>query len=267
MEMVNKEKKGFDSFKFGLFMLAIGLFITNTKILYHLNPDGSENAFSYKMLNENSIISMIIASVYSITTISIISKLRKMDCFWYIILIMIFPFALIDGYGVHLYYNTKMPNFIIFAAIYYGIYTTMILLFPAFEKMIKDKFTKKKTSDNLVTDNNNTSILNDTIEKLNVTIEILKNENEILKNQIENNPINNENNNVNFELQKELFIKFYQVDKLLINEKKGRTDQSKLNVEKLEIIRANLIKQLNICNEIENINKDVLLPVLFENLN
>lgn len=261
MEMgIVKERKGFDSFNFGLFMLAIGLFITNTRILYHLNPDATESLFSYRTLNENSIISMIIASVYSITTISIISKLRKMNCYWYMVLIMIIPFALIDGYGVHLYYNTKMPNFIIFAAVYYGIYTSMILVFPAMEKMIIEKFTKKKE---IVTPENENILINNLqIEISNLKDQISK-QSETIKIQkvtIETNKTLLEKFENNYQKQRELFIQFFQVDKLLINEKKGRNENNRVTAEKLEVIKNDLKNQLNLNGEIDNLNKEVLLP-------
>ena len=255
MEMVKKQK--FDSFDFGLIMMAIGLFITNTKILYHLNPDvadGTNALFSYKTLNENSIISMIIASVFSITTISIIRKLRRINCIWYVVLILIAPYCIIDGIGVHLYYNTKMTNFIIFAAIYYGIYTVMILIFPALERMIQDKFTKRIDVVTQKIDDVTQKRLENTILEQQKIIELQEDK----INKIE---VTQKEYADTIDLRNK-FIKFIQVDKLLTNEKKGRNPENKIRSEKLSILHSDLKNSLNLNGEIDNIDKEVLLPQL-----
>jgi hypothetical protein len=111
----------------GIISLAIHLFFTNAKLLYHMNPDSvsNGNVFDFIRVNSEQIMAMIFSLTYSIMTV-IVLKVIDLPVKKRYILSLILYFALLDGLGVYIYYNAFI-NFIVIGSIYFGIYTFSII--------------------------------------------------------------------------------------------------------------------------------------------
>lgn len=138
----------------GLIFLAVHLFFTHARLLYHVNPEISSKVkdlgFSFNLVNEGFILSLIFAFAYSIITITIILIYSKT---WqkYIYMLIV---ALMDGFGVYIYYNINLGTgiqaraeidanlFIFFTSFYYAAYTFFIVVSLGFHK---ERRSKKKT--------------------------------------------------------------------------------------------------------------------------
>jgi len=110
-----------------LCFLAIHLFGTHSRLLYRLNTvwtHGDATPFSFVHLNETGIVSIISAIAYSVMT-AIILKLFNFTLKSFAIIVA--PFAILDFFGILIYYNTTMENFTQAGAWYYAFYTLAII--------------------------------------------------------------------------------------------------------------------------------------------
>lgn len=130
----------------GLIFLAVHLFFTHARLLYQVNPEISSKikdlGFSFGLVNEGFILSLIFALAYSIITIAIILIYSEI---WqkYIYMIIV---ALLDGFGVYIYYNINLGSaikasgeinqnlFVLFTSFYYASYTFFIVISLGFHK-------------------------------------------------------------------------------------------------------------------------------------
>lgn len=135
----------------GLIFLAVHLFFTHARLLYHVNPEISSKikdlGFSFSMVNEGFILSLIFALAYSVITITIILIYSET---WqkYIYMIIV---ALLDGFGVYIYYNINLGAgilaraeidtnlFILFTSFYYAFYTFFIVVSLGFHRAKRSK--------------------------------------------------------------------------------------------------------------------------------
>jgi len=108
-----------------LFFLVIHLFLTNSRLLFHLNVDSriAGEVFDFSNLRLDNIIAMLAAMAYSVIT-AIVIKLPYVKRYS---LIFIIWYSLIDGAAVLIYYSV-FPNFQLIGAIFYAIYTSSIIL-------------------------------------------------------------------------------------------------------------------------------------------
>ena len=112
-----------------IIFIAIHIFGTHARLLYKINPEVSQSikslGFSFFRINEYTITAESFGLVYGIITAGIIflySEHKKK-------FIAILTFAILDGFGMFVYYSADSNNlFIIFAAIYYCIYTFCIII-------------------------------------------------------------------------------------------------------------------------------------------
>lgn len=121
-----------------LAFLAMHLFSTNVKLLFHINPDMDmiwdgydwvEPLFKWREIfsSEYALSSAIYALAYSVMTVYIIllmdigSKLKGLR------FMLILYFGLLDGLGVLLYYKITLRGDI-WAAIYFAVYTASIVI-------------------------------------------------------------------------------------------------------------------------------------------
>lgn len=114
-----------------IIFLSAHLFTVHSKLLFHINPDKLVKELVYKfngtLFNQELITSTIGAIAYSLITaliLTIFVKFRKVFIF------SVCSFALLDGVGVFVYYNVtaREKAFIITGAIYYAIYTAIIII-------------------------------------------------------------------------------------------------------------------------------------------
>jgi hypothetical protein len=99
--------------------LAIHIFSVQTKLLYHLNPEqAKESSFSFLKIDEPTLLSMVFAISYSLATVSVLIKTKKM---WLTII-----FASLDAIGVLLYYCKQIPVWL--GALYFAAYTFTLIL-------------------------------------------------------------------------------------------------------------------------------------------
>lgn len=135
----------------GLIFLAVHLFFTHARLLYHVNPEISSKVkdlgFSFGLVNEGFILSLIFALAYSVITITIILIYSET---WqkYIYMIVV---AFLDGFGVYIYYNINLGSgikarteidsnlFILFTSFYYAAYTFFIVVSLGFHKAKRSK--------------------------------------------------------------------------------------------------------------------------------
>lgn len=108
--------------------LAIHLFATNSRLLFHMNPDSmlSRNVFDFTKISIDSVLSMVFALSYSIMTVMVI-KLIKLPFGKIWTFSLISYFAVIDGVGVYIYYNA-FTNYVSVATLYYTVYTISIIM-------------------------------------------------------------------------------------------------------------------------------------------
>ncbi len=110
-----------------LSFLTIHLFGTHARLLYTLNLNkhlqefaGKIPAFSFITFNEDTISAMVFALAYSAMT-AIILKLYDERAKGFVAAIA--TFAILDFFGVLIYYNTAIKHFNFFGALYYAFYT------------------------------------------------------------------------------------------------------------------------------------------------
>jgi hypothetical protein len=148
MNKVSRELPRVTLIDMALFLLALHLFMTNSKLLYHLNPDAiKEVYFSFLDIKEANILAMMGAMGYSLITVILIKKIYfRFRKFIFIIL----PYVLVglyDGLGVTIYYNQEIagPVFTLWGAFYYGAYTFFIIVGFGLEKHFRLKGQDEKT--------------------------------------------------------------------------------------------------------------------------
>jgi drug/metabolite transporter (DMT)-like permease len=98
--------------------VAIHLFFTNARLLYHMNPDKViEKLFSFTSVDEYTIIAMVFSLSYSLGTIFIAIKSRLK---WLVLI-----FAIFDAIGILFYYSTDISQNL--KSIYFSLYTGALL--------------------------------------------------------------------------------------------------------------------------------------------
>ena len=105
-----------------LILLSIHLFAIHARLLFHLTPDSqiSETIFSFLQLNEITILSMTFAAAYSLMTVIILYINSNLK--------FILVYGCIDAIAVFFYYKEHIKKeFFIFGAIYYAVYTFIII--------------------------------------------------------------------------------------------------------------------------------------------
>ena len=112
----------------GMMLLAIHLFGTHSRLLYHINPefgDGLKVGFSFLRISEQIIIAEIFALSYSVITAIILLLYSESNNRIWIVSI----FAFLDGAGVFIYYNVEIKTlFVIFSSLYYSVYTMIVIM-------------------------------------------------------------------------------------------------------------------------------------------
>lgn len=154
--------------------VAVHVYGVHAKLLYAINPDKpkelAETVYSFIALNEATITTEIFALVYAIATAGILilfSEHRR----W---LQATTTFALLDGLGVFIYYNTEMNElFTIFSSAYYAIYTLCIILFIGLHYSTKQSY---EHMDDVILSFKTSGMSDREIsEKLNIPVRIIKN--------------------------------------------------------------------------------------------
>jgi hypothetical protein len=123
-----------------IIFIAIHIFGTHARLLYKINPEASEAikevGFSFLSFNEYTFTAQAFGLVYGIITAGIIflySEHKKK-------FMTILTFAILDGFGMFVYYSADNNNlFIIFAAIYYCVYTFCIIMAVGLHKSSTSK--------------------------------------------------------------------------------------------------------------------------------
>jgi hypothetical protein len=152
--------------------LAIHLFFTNSKLLFHMNRDSltNGNVFDFANLGFEQTMSMIFALSYSVMTVIVI-KIIDLPVSKRYNFGMIAYYGLLDGLGVFIYYNA-FDNFVFWGSVYYGTYTLSIICSIGLqvvysreqEKMELDKIEKERTEKaELEKENSEIGELEDTI--------------------------------------------------------------------------------------------------------
>jgi hypothetical protein len=121
--------------------LSAHLFGIHARLLWHLNPDkiiteGANLVFSFGNFSENNITSLVFAGAYSVATVLILVMFdakKKLNVAFMIV------YALLDGAGVMLYYNTKITDLTTVGSVYYACYTIVIFLAVGFLKFIEHR--------------------------------------------------------------------------------------------------------------------------------
>lgn len=101
-------------------ILSVHLFSVQTKLLYWLNPETTQelkHSFSFLTFDEPSILAMIFALSYSIATAVVIYNTENKRA--------IIVYAIMDAFGVMFYYFTKIP--IVWVSIYFALYTFILI--------------------------------------------------------------------------------------------------------------------------------------------
>jgi predicted XRE-type DNA-binding protein len=115
-----------------LAILAIHLWFTHSKILYHLNPDKEESImfFFWNYEYVYQVIAIITSLAYSLMTVAIISLFESKPQKG-----LMYTFCSLDAIGVFIYYfkgfSFESMAFNITGATYYGAYT-FIIVYTAF---------------------------------------------------------------------------------------------------------------------------------------
>jgi hypothetical protein len=111
-----------------LFFLVVHLFVIQSKLLYHLNPDtliANSEVFNFTPFGVENIVATIISISYAVMTIIVIKAIcLPFAKIWKFLLILCF--ACIDGVGVWLYYAV-LNDYRIWASLYYGFNTFAII--------------------------------------------------------------------------------------------------------------------------------------------
>lgn len=123
----------FEDFLIGIIIifLSIHLFITHSKLLFHLNPDNTieylNYTFSFDLFSQDLIVPTLSALAYSLITALILTIFVKYKS---VFLISVISFAILDGLGVFVYYNVSIQKnlFIIIGSAYYALYTIFIIV-------------------------------------------------------------------------------------------------------------------------------------------
>lgn len=111
--------------------LSIHLFTVHSKLLFGINPDNLIDELTYNfnlgLFSQNYIVSTLSAIAYSLITALILTIFVKFNK---VFLIAVTSFALLDGIGVFIYYNTIIEGniYIICGAVYYALYTMFIII-------------------------------------------------------------------------------------------------------------------------------------------
>ncbi|NHJ87928.1 MAG: helix-turn-helix domain-containing protein [Asgard group archaeon] len=99
--------------------LVIHIFSVHSRLLYYMNPELKiKPSFSFIALNEPTILALVFAVAYSLATISVLRGTKKK---WLIVI-----FAVMDSFGVLLYYFTTIP--LQYGAVYFAVYTGTLIL-------------------------------------------------------------------------------------------------------------------------------------------
>lgn len=99
--------------------LTIHVFSVQSKLLFHLNPDGDDkDTFSFFEFNESTILAMLFALSYSLATFFVVNNTKNRN--------LIYIYAGLDAIGVLLYYYTQIPDH--YRAVYFALYTGILIL-------------------------------------------------------------------------------------------------------------------------------------------
>jgi hypothetical protein len=123
-----------------IIFIALHIYGTHARLLYKINPEATEAiknvGFSFFRINEYTMTAQAFGLVYGIITAGIIflySEHKKK-------FMTIITFSILDGFGMFVYYSADSNNlFIIFAAIYYCVYTFCIIMAVGLHKSSTSK--------------------------------------------------------------------------------------------------------------------------------
>lgn len=110
---------GVKSLNLLIIALSFHIFAVQSKLLYHLNPDGGDrDPFSFLRIDEQTVTALLFAVAYSLATVTVLSKSKKPKLIWF--------FAALDSLGMLLYYFTQIPMY--FRAVYFAMYTGTLII-------------------------------------------------------------------------------------------------------------------------------------------